>query len=448
MDKSWMTMGKTTDGRLSQPYIEGVNAFINFARAIVDLSDNILCPCIHCVNCYRQSLHTVRIHLLHYRIMQSYINWYNHGESHVLNENIHDNEMSDGDHTDGIDALVGDRIREELRNATEDEKVCHFDKLEKDAKRELYPSCTDYSILKFVIKMLNVKVMTNLSNKRVDMMLELFIKVLPKGNLVPRSTYEAKKILHDLSMSYEHIDACKNDCALFWKENENLDKCPVCEVPRYKDTRVQGKKIPHKVLCYFSLTPRLRRLYMSSQRAKDMRWYIDKRVDDGIMRHPVDSEEWKEFDLQHLDFALEPRNVRLGLAIDGFNPFGNLNNNYSMWPVIFIPYNLPPWLVMKESYFMLSLLILGPHQPGNEIDIYLNPLVDELKELWEEGVETYDAYSKEHFQMRATLLWTIHDYPGFGNVSGWRTKDYHSCYTCNDEPYSEALVSKIGFINH
>ena len=116
-------------------------------------------------------------------------------------------------------------------------------------------------------------------------------KILPKGNLVPRSTYEAKKILHDLGMSYEHIDVCTNDCALFWKENENLDKCPVCEVPRYKDTRTQGKKIPHKVLRYFPLIPRLRRLYMLGQRAKDMRWHIDKRVDDGIMRHPADNEE-------------------------------------------------------------------------------------------------------------------------------------------------------------
>ena len=53
---------------------------------------------------------------------------------------------------------------------------------------------------------------------------------------------------------------------------------------------------------------------------------------------------------------------------------------------------------------MLSLLIPSPHQPGNEIDIYLKLLVNELKELWEEGVETYDAYSKEYFQMCATLL--------------------------------------------
>nr|XP_023904974.1 uncharacterized protein LOC112016705 [Quercus suber] len=417
MDKNWMTIGKTPDGRLSHPYIKGVTAFINSARAVLDLSGNIPCPCIHCVNCYQQSPQTVRIHLLHHGIMQSYINWYHHGEAHVLNENIHDNEMSDGDHMDGIDALVDDRIRGEPRNATEDEEVRHFDKLEEDAKRELYPGCTDYSILKFVIEMLNIKVMTNMSNKGLDMMLELLTKVLPKGNLVPRSTYEAKKILRDLGMSYEHIDACKNDCALFWKENENLDICPVCGVPRYKDTRTQGKKIPHKVLHYFPLTPRLRRLYISSQRAKDMRWYIDKRVDDEIMRHLADSEEWKEFDLQHPDFALKPRNVRWGLATDGFNPFGNMNNNYSKWPVILIPYNLPPWLVMKERYFMLSLLIPSPHQPENEIDIYLKPLVDELKELWEEGIETYDAYSKEHFQMPATLLWTIHDYPGFGNVS-------------------------------
>ena len=149
--------------------------------------------------------------------------------------------------------------------------------------------CTDYSILKFVIEMLNVKVITNLSNKGFDMMLELLKKVLPKVNLVSRSTYEPKKILLDLSMSYKHIDACKNDCALFWKENENLDKCSVCEAPRFKDTRAQGKMISHKVLRYFPLTPRLRRLYMSGQRAKDMRWYIDKRMDDGIMRHRADS---------------------------------------------------------------------------------------------------------------------------------------------------------------
>ena len=41
---------------------------------------------------------------------------------------------------------------------------------------------------------------------------------------------------------------------------------------------------------------------------------------------------------------------------------------------------------------MLSLLILGPRQPGNDIDVYLAPLLDDLKMLWEVGVEYYDVH--------------------------------------------------------
>jgi len=46
---------------------------------------------------------------------------------------------------------------------------------------------------------------------------------------------------------------------------------------------------------------------------------------------------------------------------------------------------------MKLEYTMLLLLILGPQSPGNDIDVYLQPLNQELKDLWEFGVETYDA---------------------------------------------------------
>ena len=60
------------------------------------------------------------------------------------------------------------------------------------------------------------------------------------------------------------------------------------------------------------------------------------------MRHPADSIAWKEFDKTYVEFAKDPRNVRLGLATDEFNPFGNMSTSYSMWPVILVPYNLPP----------------------------------------------------------------------------------------------------------
>ena len=89
---------------------------------------------------------------------------------------------------------------------------------------------------------------------------------------------------------------------------------------------------------------------MSRKTATDMRWHEEQCVDDGILRHPADGEAWKDFDRQHPLFAHECRNVRLGLATNGFNPFGNMNNSYSMWPVIVMPYNLPPWKCMKQLF--------------------------------------------------------------------------------------------------
>nr|GEV93511.1 hypothetical protein [Tanacetum cinerariifolium] len=88
----------------------------------------------------------------------------------------------------------------------------------------------------------------------------------------------------------------------------------------------------------------------------------------------------------------EPRNVRLGLAVDGFNPFGNLSLAYSMCLVILTTYNLPPWLCMKESSFMMSLLIPGPKSSGKDIDVYLRYLIDDLNDLWAlKGIETMDV---------------------------------------------------------
>ena len=63
------------------------------------------------------------------------------------------------------------------------------------------------------------------------------------------------------------------------------------------------------------------------------------------MRHPRDSEAWKTFDLTHPKFASDPQNVHLGLATDGFNPFGTMSSAYSIWQVFLIPYNLPPWIL-------------------------------------------------------------------------------------------------------
>ena len=85
-------------------------------------------------------------------------------------------------------------------------------------------------------------------------------------------------------------------------------------------------------------------------------------------------------------FGIEPRNIRLGLSSDGFNPFGTNSSTWSSWPVLLMPYNLPPWMCMKQPYTILSLLIPGKFSPGQNIDIYLQSLIEELLDLWNTGV--------------------------------------------------------------
>ncbi|GJX70065.1 hypothetical protein Tco_0307236 [Tanacetum coccineum] len=47
-------------------------------------------------------------------------------------------------------------------------------------------------------------------------------------------------------------------------------------------------------------------------------------------------------------------------------------------------------MCMKETSLMLTMLIPGPKSPAKDIDVYLQPLIKELQELWK-GVWTKDA---------------------------------------------------------
>ncbi|KAK6793718.1 hypothetical protein RDI58_007171 [Solanum bulbocastanum] len=159
-------------------------------------------------------------------------------------------------------------------------------------------------------------------------------------------------------------------------------------------------------------------MFMCPETAIAMRWHDSERPNDGNIRHPADGEAWKDFDSMHPNFSKDPRNVRLGLSSDGFNPFRTMSISHSTWPVMLMNYNLSPWICMKPEYMTLSMIIPGPSSPGQDIDVYLQPLIAELKELWEFGIETYDAHTNQTFQMRATLMWTISDFPALAMLSG------------------------------
>ncbi|XP_050225605.1 uncharacterized protein LOC126675073 [Mercurialis annua] len=190
---------------------------------------------------------------------------------------------------------------------------------------------------------------------------------------------------------------------------------------------------------YFPLTPRLQRLYASRATASEMRWHGEHEMEDDKMCHPSDSKAWKHFDQCHPQFALEIRNVRLGLCTDGFQPFGQSGQQYSLWPVVVTPYNLPPGLCMKEEFMFLTILVPGPYNPKSNMDVFLQLLIAEFNSLWSIGVQTYDISKRQNFTMRAALMWTINDFPAYGRLSGWSTSGRLACPYCMEDTDAKTL---------
>ncbi|GKC52769.1 hypothetical protein Tco_1075514 [Tanacetum coccineum] len=299
-----------------------------------------------------------------------------HNDLSYIPPNNEQNEPTQGDIGE-----TGNELTQAKRN--------EFEELYDSANEELYPGCDYVTRFDFMAKFTYFKVKGKLTDSIFNEMLEFFQHVFPttKGYKLPPSYYAIKKTFKTTGLGYDSIHACVNDCFLFRGDNnKDVHFCPVCKTSRWKDSNVPGKKVPKKVLCYFPIIPRLQRLYKSSHIAKEMTWHaIGKCTEPGKMQHPVDGSAWKNFDTKYPNFAKEPRNIQLGLAADGFNPFGNLSQAYSMWPVILTTYNLPLWC------------------------------------------ETIDVATGLKFNMRAMVLWTINDFPARSSLSGWSGQVTRSC---------------------
>ncbi|KAL0451415.1 UNVERIFIED_CONTAM: hypothetical protein Slati_1119600 [Sesamum latifolium] len=151
------------------------------------------------------------------------------------------------------------------------------------------------------------------------------------------------------------------------------------------------------------------------------------------MCHPSNAEAWRHFDQMYPDFAEESRNVQLGFCTNDFASHGQYSRIYSCWPIIITPYNLSPGMCMSSEYMFLMMVILGPSNPKHLIDVYLDPLIEEMLQLWHVDVRTYDHATDNEFIMRAALMWTVNDLPAYGMASGWSTAGLMGCSVCMDD---------------
>ncbi|XP_013608330.1 PREDICTED: uncharacterized protein LOC106315105 [Brassica oleracea var. oleracea] len=431
--------------QLDPAYEKGAWDFVRAVSAVRGDSQLIICPCKDCRNVDRHSGINVVDHLVRRGMDEDYKrrkDWYHHGELSSVEAEV---------------GMKGNQLNEEIvglyraaetkygcsdfceMEEVEDKKEDEFLAKIVDAETPLYPNCANHSKLSAIVSLFRLKTQNGWSDKSFNDLLETLPKMLPEENVLHSSMYDVKKFLKTFGIGYEKIHACVNDCCLFRRKLKKLDNCPKCKASRWKINMQTGevkKGVAQKVLRYFPIIPRLQRMFRSEEMAKNLRWHASNRSTDGKLRHPVDSVTWKQMDDKHPLFAAEERNIRLGLSTDGFNPFSMQNSKYSCWPVLLVNYNLPPNLCMKKENIMLTLLIPGPQQPGNSIDVYLEPLIEDLNKLWSLGESTYDVVSKSVFTLKAMLLWTISDFPAYGNLAGCKVKGKMGCPVCGKDTYS------------
>ncbi|GJS34581.1 uncharacterized protein Tco_0532963 [Tanacetum coccineum] len=441
--------------RYTAVYMKGLNEFMKCAEDHRERmgETRISCPCKECRNIVAfDDPNMIRRHLIEHGFDKNYTCWDLHGEARepqvdthtfVSDTNHEENDSNDDNHQDNLDEMLHDA---EIN--VDEKNVKKLQQLFVEAEKALYNGCKKFTKISFVLRLLDLKAKNNWSDKSFTTLLELLHEAFPEDNELPVSTYKAKKLTCPMGLEVQRIHACPNDCILYRKAYKDLHECPVCMESRYKhknltelDSDVTKNGPPAKLLWYLPIIPRLKKLYANPKDAKFLRWHAEERKNDGKMRHVADSPQWKNIDRYFKKFGYEIRNIRFGLCSDGINPFKSLSSRHSTWPVLLCIYNLPPWLCMKRKYIMMSLLIQGLKQPGNNIDMYLHPLIDDMIDLWEKGIEIYDAYKKERFQLFAMIYCTINDFPAYGNLSGYGTKGEKACPVCEKNTHSQWLTN-------
>ena len=81
----------------------------------------------------------------------------------------------------------------------------------------------------------------------------------------------------------------------------------------------------------------------------------------------------------------------------------------------------------KRQFMFITLLIPDPKNPKGNLDIYMQPLIEKLLQLWNEGIPTYDVSLRQNFIMKVVILWTMSDFPAYDILSGWITAGRLAC---------------------
>ena len=130
-----------------------------------------------------------------------------------------------------------------------------------------------------------------------------------------------------------------------------------------------------------------------------------------------DGEMWQNFlSAQGRPFLSQPNNLALSLNVDWFRPFKH--SQYGVGIVYFCILNLPREIRYLPQNIIVAGIIPGPKEPEKVMNTYLEPLVDDLKKLWNDVYIEVPTLAVP-VRVRAALLCVTCDKPACRKVCGF-----------------------------
>lgn len=249
----------------------------------------------------------------------------------------------------------------------------------------------------------------------------------------PRSLYETQKRIAQLSGLYpEYSDCCVKVCCCFTGKYEALDRCPFpdCQEPHYD---LSGK--PRFRFQHLPVGPRLQALFRNSETTNLLRYRFDytSNPNRNKISDVFDGKLYQELCGQYVrvegntyshKYFGDPRDIALGLSLDGFPIFDTTNQ--SAWPVILINYNLPPDIRTHLTH-ILCYGVIPASRAVRDTDSFLYPLYLELEKL-AAGITTPDLDKNELFLLRVFLILVFGDMPAIAKIM--RMKGHNGICPC------------------
>jgi hypothetical protein len=227
-DRNWIYSGWDKGGNYTDEWMDKATTFLDRAFSWTQI---VRCPCslfqnLRCLEDKR----TNAIHLCKNGFMPGYEVWTFHGESgtRVVAEDEHDCDMGDIERMDEMLEAIQIKVTKDPLTS----EVEAFFKLLK-ASEELLHEHTEVTLLAFITQLMAIKSKYFFSNNFYNDLMKLISDIFLKPHKVRKDMYQSKKMMSALSLKYEKIDICPDNCMLFWKEHANEKKCLECGQSRF-----------------------------------------------------------------------------------------------------------------------------------------------------------------------------------------------------------------------